>query len=243
MSEPSPLHLPHVPPREAASAPAPALVSDEDPSDATDGGRSEWDEDEWIEGECAEDKWIEGECAEDERIEGERAEDERTEGARAEDEEIEPDLQRLADDIPPSLIELERIPRRLWEQTLAPLQRQQRYRAAERVADEGLREIAGRLAFDLDMAECERQNTHARARFKARRSGYPLPVPEATHAAARSSVQVNLRLRRDDHERLAQAAAAVGLKPTTLARALVLNGVAMTLREHVPAKVDCEPAR
>ena len=45
-------------------------------------------------------------------------------------------------------------------------------------------------------------------------------------------LQVNIRLRRDDHERLGQAAAAVGLKPTALARSLVLNGAAMILREH-----------
>ena len=88
------------------------------------------------------------------------------------------------------------------------------------------------LAFELDMAECQAADAHARARHAALRTGHPLPSPRPAHASARSSVQVNLRLRRDDHERLAHAATAVGLKPTTLARSLVLNGAAMILREH-----------
>jgi hypothetical protein len=46
------------------------------------------------------------------------------------------------------------------------------------------------------------------------------------------TTQVNIRLRRDDHARLAAAAAAVGLRPTTLARALILNGAARILEEH-----------
>lgn len=41
-----------------------------------------------------------------------------------------------------------------------------------------------------------------------------------------------MRVRADDHERLKQAAEAVGCKPTTLARSLVLNGVAMILQDH-----------
>ena len=46
----------------------------------------------------------------------------------------------------------------------------------------------------------------------------------------RSTAQINVRLRNDDHARLAQAAAAIGLKPTTLARALILNGAATILQ-------------
>jgi uncharacterized protein (DUF1778 family) len=45
-------------------------------------------------------------------------------------------------------------------------------------------------------------------------------------------VQVNIRLRRDDYARLQQAAAAVGLRPTTLARAFVLNGATKVLQER-----------
>ena len=131
-----------------------------------------------------------------------------------------------------SSIELEKIPRRFWQQTLAPLGRQQRTWLAGRIADEELRDVAMQLAFELDMAECDAADARARARHAALRTGHPLPSPAPVHAAARASVQVNLRLRRDDHERLSQAAVAVGLKPTTLARALVLNGAAMILREH-----------
>ena len=44
-------------------------------------------------------------------------------------------------------------------------------------------------------------------------------------------MQVNIRLRTDDYARLMEAANAVGLRPTTLARALVLNGAAQILRD------------
>jgi hypothetical protein len=136
------------------------------------------------------------------------------------------------DDIPPSSIELEKIPRRLWEQTLAPLHRQERGFIANQVADEQLREVAWELADQLDTAECQRQRVAEEARFRARRTGVPLPTPDVDGAVLSPTVQLNIRLRRDDHVRLAQAAAAVGLKATTLARALVLNGAAQILREH-----------
>lgn len=131
-----------------------------------------------------------------------------------------------------SSIQLEKIPPRFWEQTLAPLHRQQRMWLAFRIRDEALQELAIELATELDMAECDAARARARTTHAALRTGHPLPSPSPSHAAARSTVQVNIRLRRDDHERLAQAAAAVGLRPTTLARSLVLNGAQMILREH-----------
>lgn len=131
-----------------------------------------------------------------------------------------------------SSIQLENIPPRLWKQALAPLHRQQRMGLALRVPDRDLRSLAIELASELDMAEHEAADSRRRATHSALRTGYPLPSPGPGHAAARSSVQVNIRLRRDDHERLSHAAAAVGLKPTTLARSLVLNGATMILREH-----------
>jgi len=149
------------------------------------------------------------------------------------------DLDEPHRDIPWSKIELEKVPRRLWEQTLAPLHRQQRIMVVNRIPDEELCELASSLAFELDMAECERRRVRDEARFEARRSGFPLPTPDADHAVTRPTLQVNVRLRRDDHVRLRQAAAGVGLKPTTLARALVLNGVARMLQEHGPSN----PAR
>jgi hypothetical protein len=142
------------------------------------------------------------------------------------------------DDIPPSSIELEKIPRRLWEQTLAPLHRQERALIARQVADEQLREVAWELASELDMAESRRHRAAEEARLRARRAGVPLPTPHADDAVLRPTVQLNIRLRRDDHERLAQASVAVVLRPTTLARALVLNGAAQILREHARTADD-----
>ena len=59
----------------------------------------------------------------------------------------------------------------------------------------------------------------------------PLPSPDAEHPVTQRPVQINIRLRADDHARLARAAQSVGLPPTTLARALVLNGAAQVLRD------------
>ena len=140
-------------------------------------------------------------------------------------------LERMPD-LGSSLIELEKIPRRLWRQTLVPFRRQQRTSIALRVRDEALRDVAMQLADEMADAELDARAARDRAGHAALRTGYPLPSPGPAHAAAMPSIQVNIRLRRDDHERLAHAATAVGLKPTTLARSLVLNGAAMILREH-----------
>jgi hypothetical protein len=129
-------------------------------------------------------------------------------------------------------IELEKIPRRLWEQALAPLHRQHRSWLVMQMRDERLQAAASTLAFELDMQESKRRLERGAARGRASRTGAPLPTPEVGHAAGRSSIQVNLRLRADDHERLVRAAQAVGLRPTTLARALVLNGATEVLRDH-----------
>ncbi|MEJ7825986.1 MAG: hypothetical protein WKF48_11180 [Solirubrobacteraceae bacterium] len=140
------------------------------------------------------------------------------------------------DDFSPSTIELDKIPRRLWEQTLAPLSRHERYWIARQIADEHLQEIASNLAFELDMAEGKRRRERDESRLHARRTAAPLPTPQAGHAAARPAAQINIRLRRDDHVRLGEAASKAGMRPTTLARALVLNGVAMILREHLAGR-------
>lgn len=140
-------------------------------------------------------------------------------------------LERMPD-LGSSLIELEKIPRRLWRQTLVPFRQQQRTWIALRVPDEALRDVAMQLADEMADAEFDARAARDRAGHAALRTGHPLPSPGPAHAAAMPSIQVNIRLRRDDHERLAHAATAVGLKPTTLARSLVLNGAAMILREH-----------
>ena len=128
-------------------------------------------------------------------------------------------------------LRLERIPRQLWEQTLAPYQRAQRYWIAQQVSDERLNGEAMALALEMDMAEARRRLDRREARGAMRRTAAPLPVPHADHAANRATVQVNIRLRADDHARLTHAADAAGMRPTTLARALVLNGAAQILRD------------
>ena len=109
---------------------------------------------------------------------------------------------------------------------------QERFYVAQRVADDELRELAHKLVGELNLAD--RRSWHARdaARAKARRTAAALPVPATAHPATRPTVQLNMRLRRDDFERVREAATAVGMKPTTLARALVLNGVAKVLQER-----------
>lgn len=183
------------------------------------------------------DGWDDPEWDADESDEGHPAPSGTTDAEQLDPARALRELPGLPADLPYSMIELEKIPRRLWEKTLAPLHPQQRCWVVSQVADEQLRKVADELVFALLMADSDKRNARARARFAARRTGHPLPVP-GTDATTRSSVQVNLRLRRDDHAKLAQAAAAVGLKPTTFARALVLNGVAMTLREHAAGPDD-----
>jgi hypothetical protein len=72
------------------------------------------------------------------------------------------------DDIPPAQLELEKIPRRLWEHALAPLQWQQRSFVAAQIRDARLRDLASRLAAEMDMAECRRRIAAAEARFHGR---------------------------------------------------------------------------
>jgi len=134
-------------------------------------------------------------------------------------------------DVHPDDIDLEKIPRQLWEQALAPLHRSQRSWIVVKIRDPRLKEIAADLAFELDMSESRRAIARQEARGRALRTAAPLPSPGARHATTQPTVQVNIRLRPDDHDRLTQAARAVGLKPTTLARALVLNGAAQVLRD------------
>ena len=134
-----------------------------------------------------------------------------------------------AGDIPPDWIELDKVPRRAWEQTLAPLHPQQRFFVANRIEDEELRELAHEMVQELEDRELSELQARDAAHHRARRTAAPLPSPDA---ALPASVQVNLRLRRDDYDRLTEAATAVGLRPTTLARALVLNGTAKVLQER-----------
>jgi hypothetical protein len=129
-------------------------------------------------------------------------------------------------------LQLDKIPRRLWQQALEPYRPQHRIFAAQQVPDETLREQATNLAAEMNLADAIRVRGRFEAGTRARRTAAPLPAPDRAHPVSQSTLQVNLRLRRDDHARLAEAAAFVGLRPTTLARALVLNGVAKILQER-----------
>ncbi len=102
-----------------------------------------------------------------------------------------PDHIDVPPDVHPDDIDLEKIPRELWQQALAPLHRSQRGWIVFKMRDPRLKEIAGNLAFELDTAEIARAGARQQARGRA-----------------------------------------VGLRPTTLARALVLNGAAQVLRER-----------
>ena len=151
------------------------------------------------------------------------------------DDEVIPVLDEESgrgDHIPVSMIDLETIPRPLWKQVLVPIHPRQRSYVVSKIGDERLRELASAFVFELCMAENAERRARAEARAQARLTGVPLPAPDAEHGVTRPTVQVNFRLRRDDHAQLTQAAAAMGLRPTTLARALVLNGAAAILRER-----------
>lgn len=134
-------------------------------------------------------------------------------------------------EIAPSMLELDKIPRRLWEQALKPLSIGLRFHLARTIPDVQLRQFAMKFVTDLDLAEMRSRRARDVSRHRARRTAAPLPSPDADHAVTRRTTQLNMRLRSDDYERLQEAALAVGMKPTTLARALVLNGVAKVLRE------------
>ena len=143
-----------------------------------------------------------------------------------------PDGARPDDDISPELIELEKVPRHLWEQTLAPWHPQLRFFATHRIPDDDLREQAQTLVMEMNDADRRRRHAGEHAADRARRTAAPLPSPDPAHPTAERTVQVNFRLRRDDYALLKDAADAVGMKATTLARALVLNGARKMLEER-----------
>jgi hypothetical protein len=138
----------------------------------------------------------------------------------------------LDDDMAPELIELEKIPRRLWKHTLGPVHPLLRYDVARQVGDAKLQALALKVIEDLEDADMAARQARSADRLRGRQTAAPVPTPDVTHHGANRTVQINLRLPRDDHSRLKEAAIATGMKPTTLARALVLNGVAKVLRER-----------
>ena len=88
-------------------------------------------------------------------------------------------------DVHPEDLDLEKIPQRLWEQTLAPFHRGERSGIVLRMHDERLKAIAWDVAYDLDMAESERGIARREARGTAlRRTAAPLPTNSATKSSA-----------------------------------------------------------
>ena len=77
-------------------------------------------------------------------------------------------LDRMADP-ESSSIQLEKIPPRLWKQTLAPIRRQQRMWLAMDVRDRKLKALAIELATELDMAEADAADARRRATHTAPR--------------------------------------------------------------------------
>ena len=149
----------------------------------------------------------------------------------------------LDDDLPPELLELEKIPRRLWRPTLAPMRPHERWYVARRISDERLRELAYEVVADLQAADSDGRQALQAERRRARETAAPLPTPEVARRSGARAVQINVRLTPDDHARLRDAAATTGMKPTTLARALVLNGVGKILRDRDAAGGGTGPQR
>ena len=110
-------------------------------------------------------------------------------------------------------IELEKIPPRLWEQTLLEFHPQQRVYIVRQVEDKRMSQAAWALIDKLRSDEYDRRDAADLAHHAARRTGVPLPTPGADHAVVRATVQLNVRLRADDHARVRQAAAVVDMKP------------------------------
>ncbi len=123
----------------------------------------------------------------------------------------------------PPVPDLSRIAPDRWYDALLPLDPGERMSAVQnsqlgrRVGD------AVRLVLELPAPPSEAAREQARA-------GMAIPVPTAE--ARRSPCQVNVRLTREDHERLVAAARLLGTRPGVLARMLVLNGVRRVLAEH-----------
>ena len=116
-----------------------------------------------------------------------------------------------------------------WLEILGPLTHRVRKRAAYIVRDPESNRRASLLVTTLELeAAGERHDTERRASRPSR-----LPIPEVPLVASRpSSRQVNFRISTTQHERLAEAARRVGVKPGQLARMLTLRGVEHMLWEE-----------
>ncbi len=121
--------------------------------------------------------------------------------------------------------DLDELPSERWREVLGPLSGRTRTWAMRRVANVDRRIAAMELAVELE--EHDKQRADALRRAAARSS--PLPAPRADREGLR---QVNLKLRPDQVEDLRRLASTLALKPTQLARMLVVNGVRRMLYEE-----------
>jgi hypothetical protein len=119
--------------------------------------------------------------------------------------------------------DLSSIPREDWLRALGPLTRPARRRAmfeAPFVDGSDHRAFSGQLEeYDLDRAD---RLDRVRA---ATGAVAPVPTPEVGSTPQLRSRQINVKLGPKEHSELIAMAKAVGLKPTQLARQLVMNGV------------------
>src|SRR3954453_17464861 len=115
---------------------------------------------------------------------------------------------------------------RQWARVLAPLSRTVRQDTAYG---------SGMTAPEAMAAEALVATLPPPAQELARAAAERPTVPPAPPARPPTSVQVNVRLGAADHEALATAAAIVGIRPTTLARWLIVSGSRRVLRDHAEA--------
>jgi hypothetical protein len=123
--------------------------------------------------------------------------------------------------------DLSRLPRERWAEALRQVPFAVREKAAWTLGDLKTITEAGVLAREIEAQEQDRR--------KAARDAiaFPGPLPGGRGALPRRPryQQVNFRLLRGQHERLCEAAAMLGMKPTQLARTLTLRGVAQVIAE------------
>jgi hypothetical protein len=119
--------------------------------------------------------------------------------------------------------DLGRIARADWQAALEPLTEEGRTQACK-TAPDALE--ARSVVIEMELDEFDRGQEMARTVAQSA----SIPAPEAsTHA--RERFQVNVRLNRRDHGRLAEAAAVMGATPTQLARIFIVNGTRRALHD------------
>lgn len=122
------------------------------------------------------------------------------------------------------LPDLDRLPRARWREVLAPLSSRARDWTIRRVAPEN---IVAAVELDLELAGEDEERREAMRRVAAR--GQSLPEPRVARTVAR---QLNLKVSAEQMVDLRRLAEMLSLRPTQLARMLVLSGVRRMLYEE-----------